>query len=674
MVVLSLNKENGQDFASCVNPKLKLKLNMGKKSLPLIIILNFLFLSVFSQSTFNRGVNLPDWFQADNVKEIHFSKYTKQDFENIKSLGCDVIRLPINLHFMTNGPPDYTIEPLFYDFLDEVIGWVYDLNLHLILDNHTFKVDEDTDPEVGIILEKVWRQMAAYYKNHPAKIYYEVLNEPHGINNTLWCRIQQGVIDVIRSEDTEHTIIVGPADWNDYALLKNMPPYSDTNLIYTFHFYNPFMFTHQGASWTSMEDLGGVPFPYDASKMPECPVSMKGQWQESALNSYPIDGTVEKVKELIDIAADFENSRGVRLLCGEMGVLMDKSDHDDRVFWYNTVCRYLEEKNIPWTIWGYQGSFGIFEKGSHGLFEYDLDTALLRNLGLNIPEQKEFTKTPDREKIVVYSDFIGENLFQANFANGGTVDYYSQESPFEGKYNIKWTGSSQYGGLRFDFNPDRDFSLLIPNNFKFDLCIKGDTPGAKIQVRFVDSKTSEADHPWRISFDIDESTTFWDGQWHRLQIPLSSFQETGSWDNGWFNPEGKFDWSDVNTLEIIAEFHPLDNIQICFDDISVNGEKIEIEHSRFALLANNPVSVFPNPFYRSTTIRVSGGAGSNLQIMIFNLEGKIIKKLSEGNREAGVNSFIWNGTDFNGAEMAPGIYICKVTTANGIYSQKIAIQ
>lgn len=62
----------------------------------------FLAFNLIAQQTpFNRGVNLTNWFQVNNAKEIQFTKYTKHDFEQLKSLGVDVIRLPINLEFMT---------------------------------------------------------------------------------------------------------------------------------------------------------------------------------------------------------------------------------------------------------------------------------------------------------------------------------------------------------------------------------------------------------------------------------------------------------------------------------------------------------------------------------------------------------------------------------------------
>jgi endoglucanase len=56
---------------------------------------------------FTRGINLTNWFQVSGANEIQFTLYTKQDFEQIRSLGCDVIRLPINLHSMTSSGLSY---------------------------------------------------------------------------------------------------------------------------------------------------------------------------------------------------------------------------------------------------------------------------------------------------------------------------------------------------------------------------------------------------------------------------------------------------------------------------------------------------------------------------------------------------------------------------------------
>lgn len=66
---------------------------------------------------------------------------------------------------MTNGTPNYKLDPLFLEFLDQVVAWSEELGLHLILDNRTFSPSQNTDPNIGIILEKVWLQMAMHYLN-----------------------------------------------------------------------------------------------------------------------------------------------------------------------------------------------------------------------------------------------------------------------------------------------------------------------------------------------------------------------------------------------------------------------------------------------------------------------------------------------------------------------------
>ena len=146
------------------------------------------------------------WLQAASPQEVQFSKFGRDDLLDIKRLGCDVVRLPINLQGMNSGPPSYRIDPLLYTFLDPIVAWADELGLHLILDNHSFDPSIDTSPQVGQVLVPVWRQLAAHFADHPARLYYEVLSEPHGIADTTWNRIQGEVIEAIRQ--------VGPAACN----------------------------------------------------------------------------------------------------------------------------------------------------------------------------------------------------------------------------------------------------------------------------------------------------------------------------------------------------------------------------------------------------------------------------------------------------------------------------
>ncbi len=331
----------------------------------IFIIAFFLPVFMYSQDMlFHKGINLTNWFQSESPQTIQFNKFTKQDIEEIKSLGADVIRLPINLHYMTSGSPDYTLDPLFVYMLDQVIDWAEELKINLILDNHTFDVAQSTSIHIDSALIPVWSNIAERYKSRSKYIYYEILNEPHGIADSTWNRIQLLTLHAIRKIDTIHTIIVGPAGWNSYNNLSAMPVYEDTNLIYTFHFYDPFVFTHQGAGWAdpSMVTLSNVPFPYNSALMPLCPDTLKGTWIEGSLNNYKNEGTVSNVQRLLNIADNFQKSRHVKLYCGEFGVLMNNAPDSDRTYWYKTVREYLESKNIAWTTWDYKAGFGLFKK------------------------------------------------------------------------------------------------------------------------------------------------------------------------------------------------------------------------------------------------------------------------------------------------------------------------
>jgi endoglucanase len=640
----------------------------------LALIVVFQFFNVSAQTPFSRGVNLTNWFQAGNARQIQFTKYTKDDFVRIKSLGCDVVRLPINLNYMTNGAPDYVIDPIFFDFLDQAVDWAEELHINLLLDNHSFDPNVNTEPSIEGILLKVWPQMAEHFKNRSNYVYYEILNEPHGITTAVWCQIQLNVIKAIRAIDTKHTIVVGPSGYNSYNELVNMPVYTDDNLIYTFHFYDPFMFTHQGATWTSyMQDLAGVPFPYNAAKMPTTPASAKGSWVESSLNNYKNEGTVAQVKKWLDIAVSFKNSRNVKLFCGEFGVYNLNSPHADRVYWYEVVRKYLEEKGISWTTWDYQGGFGLFKKGTNELFDYDLDTDLLTSLNFNIPVQEEYVLTPDNKPFDIYTDYIGSSIFESGNAGNGTIDYYSSDSQ-TGKYSIYWTGSDQYAGPGFDFKPDKDLSKLVANNYELDFWIKGDSPNTKFEMRFIDSKTTVAgDHPWRISYTIDQTKVNWNGTWQHLKIPLKSFKETGAWDNAWFNPEGKFDWKAVDRLEFISEFNALGAQKIWFDDIQINGTPLT---GTDEMLKSNQFKskAYPNPFSVGTTIEYSLPEATFVNVSIYDLTGQKLATLADSYETQGQHQIQWNPGQSSISKWVDRIYFCKITSSGKTEVLKLVFQ
>lgn len=644
---------------------------MKLKIIFLLVLLSVLPSGVlFPQAPFSHGVNLTNWFQSTGARAIQFTKFTEQDIINIESLGCDVIRLPINMHTMTKGSPYYTFDPVFFNFLDSAVTWCEKHHIYVILDNHSFDPSGNTTPAIEDILTKVWVQVSEHYKNRSEYVLYEVLNEPNVMATTVWGEIQRRVIAAIRTHDTKHTIVVGGSGYNSYSDLTYLPVYSDNNLLYTFHFYEPFVFTHQGATWPSpsLGPLSGVPFPYNSSTMPSCPPSLKNTWIETGLNNYPSQGNAAYIKQLIDNAISFRNSRHVNIFCGEFGVFMQNSANPDRCAWYSIVSKYLSEKNIPWTIWDYKGGFGVFSKGSPSLFNNDLNTRMLDSLDLNVPPQTPYVMRPDSAGFLIYTDYISSGI-EDESGSAGTIDFYTDAMPANGKYCIGWKGFSQYNKIGFDFVPDKDFSKLVAGNYALDFMVRGDSPGIKFDVRFTDTKTTgPGDHPWRKRSVIDASDAAWDRKWHHVRIPLCSFVEQGAWDvDTWYAPQGKFDWTKIDNFEISTEYTEILGHQVWFDNIFISNIDTAVLRVTDALgiekhfsYGNIEVKTVPNPMHDIAEISFTIMAGARVIVDIYTLSGVLVRKLADRECLPGRNIFEWDGRTGSGSMATPGIYLCSV--------------
>jgi len=646
------------------------------KSIVFVLLMTFGTV-VYAQNVFTKGVNLSNWFQASSLKQLQFTKFSKQDIKNIKSLGCDVIRFPINLHAMTNGAPNYTISPLFFQFLDSVVTWAEDLQIHLIIDNHTFDPNVNTPTNFDIPLRKEWIQMAQHYKNHSNNILYEILNEPHGPTTAVWGKMQKTVIDTIRTIDTKHTIIVGASNYNAYTEMKNIPVYTDTNLIYTFHFYDPFLFTHQGANWAKyMDSLSGVPYPYNAVKMPACPSNAKGTWVETELKKYNTTGTDSSVKKLIDFAIAFRNQRKVKIYCGEYGVYNLNSSNDDRIYWYTIVRQYLDANQIPWTTWDYQGSFGLFVKGSNEQFNYDLNMPLVKTLGFNEPAQFVYKKLPDSVGFPIYTDYVEKNVIENSWSDTAVLDLYCTKQPNNGTNSIQWKNPTQYSKMLFQFVYNKDLSQLKAENYAIDMMVRGDNPTATFEVRFIQKKTTDAtSHPWRMSYTIDKSKVPMDKYWHHVRIPFSAMKETGAWDGTWLNANGEFDWTTIGQLEIVAEQKALPSTTLWFDNIIINNidtaqvydtTKLVEPLPTYSGIINGVVNEFtvsPNPANQQTTISYNLESNDDIDVSIYTILGQKVCTLVHTNQNAGTYSVNLLTSDY-----APGMYICRLRSSNGISS------
>lgn len=343
---------------------------------------------------FTKGVNFTNWLEFRKVDQVVEDLFDKEDFSNVKSLGCDVVRLPIHFEQFCFPENDYIIPDKIFSIMDRVVEWVSELNMYIIFDFHnSTHIDSVTSDDVADILFPVWAQIADRYKDASEYVVYELMNEPHGIEIQHWNKIIAKLFKHVRSIDSQHYIIVGGADWNSFRAMKTLPDFKDDKVIYTFHFYDPHTFTHQGAPWCHMERVVNIPFPYDPDKMPALPENPTAKEKE-CFENYPNIGTLEETVRFFDQYAEFSCERNAPVYCGEFGAFGPTINKDLRVSWYKLVADLLEERNIARTSWDYYGPFGLFEMGSmfkdgkwvRPKFPNDLNRELLEAMRLFIPD------------------------------------------------------------------------------------------------------------------------------------------------------------------------------------------------------------------------------------------------------------------------------------------------
>ncbi len=221
--------------------------------------------------------------------------------------------------------------------------------------------------------------------------------------------------------------------------------------------------------------------------------------------------------------------------------------------------------------WTYSKDDSVSERADSAWID-DIVFPLMIDLPV-APEPPDPDPTPDPDTLGgfdLYLDYVVPNILGSSAPDDGILEYYSQDNPASDNYCIHWTGVNQYGNISFRFVTAKDLSELVDEGYAIDFWVRCNSPNARFDIRFVDTKTNEpGDHPWRMRYTIDRNVAMWNGEWNHLQIPLSAFSEHGSWDDGWFNPIGAYDWTATEHFEIVSEYGDLRGIHLYFDDIRV---------------------------------------------------------------------------------------------------------
>lgn len=332
------------------------------------------------------GVNLSGWFSESgnySIQQLR-SFTTPVDLEHIHQLGFDHVRIPVDpVIFQCDGEWD-SCERI--RFLDEVIQKALGDDLFVILDFHPnpqyIRQLVASGPGTDQYL-RLWAKVADHYsKIDSDRIILEVMNEYSFDDFNAWLGLLEQSITVIRRHAPTSTVIVQGSGYSDIWDLIELPEIADSNLIYSFHFYEPHIFTHQGATWGSdyWMDIRDIPFPPTAAAINNTIAHVDSEQAKWRLLEYEEDHwDADRIAADIDFVAQWAHDRNVPLICDEWGVYRNFVMPEDRGRWLTAVRTGFEKNHIGWTMWDYQGGFGVVYK--EGTQVRDDDVAL-RALGL----------------------------------------------------------------------------------------------------------------------------------------------------------------------------------------------------------------------------------------------------------------------------------------------------
>lgn len=302
-----------------------------------------------------RGVNLGNALEAPRYEGEWGMRLEADYFRLIAEASFDSVRVPIRWSAHAEAHPPYTIDPVFFARVDWVLEQARENGLAAVINMHHYDElmgDPDAHRERFLAL---WEQISQRYQNQPPTVVFELLNEPHNrLDAGKWNEILARGVETVRRSNPTRAIIVGPTQWNNIAQLPTLDLPDDPNLIVTFHYYDPFHFTHQGAEW----------------------VSGSQAWLGRTWEGAPAEQRA--VVAAFDAAAAWATAQNRPLYMGEFGAY-SKADQASRERWTAFVARAALEREMSFAYWEFGAGFGVYDRTRRAWNEGLLDALLEAN-------------------------------------------------------------------------------------------------------------------------------------------------------------------------------------------------------------------------------------------------------------------------------------------------------
>ena len=205
---------------------------------------------------------------------------------------------------------------------------------------------------------------------------------------------------------------------------------------------------------------------------------------------------------------------------------------------------------------------------------------------------------------------------------------------------------SNSGKFNIEFYSDNSMNILLQEDSN-DNVIFNDDFNLISDVLVIKSNKDINNYDMRISYDIDDmlnNNIAFGKIIENTIIPIPSFIE---------NSRLIAYTQDFGSYIVINSYDNEDNDEIP-NDVSI-------------------ISCYPNPFNPSTTISYTLEDDINVNLKIFNINGRKVFENENINSKAGLNEYKWNGVDSKGNYLTSGIYFIAIESNDKILMDKVTL-
>jgi endoglucanase len=282
-----------------------------------------------------RCVNMGNHLEPPNEGDWG-RKIAEDDFAIIAKAGFDTIRLPVRWAGHASSKPPYAIDAAFMARVEHVVGRARAAGLNVILNSHNYEDLHAKPLDNAERLAGLWTQIAAHFAGQPRDhLWFEIENEPHDkLTNANLVAVLAPALAAIRKSNPDRPVIIGGEFWSGIDSLETLTLPDDPNVVPTFHYYEPFDFTHQGADWIK-------------------PTPPMGR-------NYGTDADVERLTRDVAKVRAYIKRTGKTPFMGELGA-NEKISVDQRVTYQRTVRVAFDTTGIGMCAWGYTNTFPLYD-------------------------------------------------------------------------------------------------------------------------------------------------------------------------------------------------------------------------------------------------------------------------------------------------------------------------